>query len=287
MMHPEQQYLDLLKQILVSGDIRNDRTQIGTKSLFGLKMEFDLRQGFPLLTTKRTWFDGIKKELLFLISGDTNTKNLEAQGVNIWKSNTSKEYMAQYGLPWDEGDMGPCYGFQWRHSGAKYKGCHEDYTGKGIDQLQNVIDSIIKNPYSRRHIISAWNVSDLDQMVLPPCHCFCQFYVSDGYLDCCLYQRSADMFLGVPFNIGSYALLTMIIANITGLTARKFIHNLGDAHIYLNHEEQVRQQIERSPYPFPTVTLNREFKNINDIKAEDIVLKNYISHPKLLGAMAV
>lgn len=291
--HQETKYLKLLNKILTKGDSRCDRTQIGTKSLFGLNMKFDLRKGFPLLTTKRTWFDGIKKELLFLLSGQTDTKILEKQGVNIWKGNTSKEYLEKYSLPWNEGDMGPCYGFQWRHFGAEYSGCDDDYTGKGVDQIKNLINGLLKDPYGRRHIVSAWNVVDIPQMVLPPCHCFCQFFVGTDdennpkYLDCSLYQRSADMFLGVPFNIASYALLMCIIGNITNLIPRNFIHNMGDAHIYLNHEEQVKEQITRTPLPFPSIEFSKKFNNIDEILSEDITITNYISHPKLSGIMAV
>lgn len=292
--HPEVQYLDLLLDILISGEKRPDRTGVGTKSIFGPRLEFDLREGFPLLTTKKMWFDGIAQELLFFISGKTDTKLLEAQGVNIWKENTSAEYLAKYKLPWREGDMGPGYSFQWRHAGADYKGCDYDYTGQGVDQLQNLIEGLKKDPFGRRHIISSWDVKNIHLMALPPCHCFVQFYVGceedstqPKFLDCCLYQRSGDMFLGVPFNIASYALLTEIIGHITGLIPRKFIHNLGDAHIYLNHIEQVNEQIHRIAYPLPRVRFLRQIKDIDDLKLEDIKLENYKCHKKLTGAMAV
>lgn len=292
-IHPEQQYLDLLRTIQTSGDKRLDRTKVGTLSLFGQRLVFDLRDGFPLITTKTTWFTGIKKELLFFISGKTDTKILEQQGVNIWKGNTSTEYLTKSKLPWREGDMGPGYAFQWRHAGAEYKGCDVDYTSQGVDQLKNLIESIKNDPFGRRHIISAWDVANIHLMALPPCHCFVQFYVgcnNDGiptYLDCCMYQRSADMFLGVPFNIASYALLMCIIAHLTELTPRKFIHDLGDTHIYINHLDQVSEQITRTPYPFPTIKFKRELKDIDDIKSDDIILQNYQSHPKLIGEMAV
>jgi dihydrofolate reductase/thymidylate synthase len=292
-IHPEQQYLDLLNKILNEGDQRLDRTKVGTKSIFAPRMEFDLRDGFPLLTTKQTWFDGIKKELLFFISGKTDTKILESQGVKIWKANTTAEYLIKYNLPWREGDMGPGYPHQWRHAGAEYTGCDIDYTGQGVDQLQEVINSIKKDPFGRRHIISSWDVANIKLMALPPCHCLCQFYVGCNgigiptYLDCCLYQRSSDMFLGVPFNIASYALLMSIIGHLTGLIPRKFIHDLGDAHIYLNHIEQVKTQVGRVPYPFPKLKFNRQLTNIDDIQPNDIILENYKSYPKLVGEMAV
>lgn len=293
MSSSEVKYLDLLLSILIEGETRPDRTGVGTKSVFGPRLEFDLREGFPLLTTKRMWFEGIKKELLFFISGKTDTKILEAQGVNIWKENTTVEFLAKNKLPWKEGDMGPGYSFQWRHAGAEYKGCDIDYTGQGVDQLANLIDGIKKDPFGRRHIISAWDVANIDNMALPPCHCFVQFYVGQNhegipkFLDCSLYQRSGDMFLGVPFNIASYALLMEIIGHITGLIPRKFIHNLGDAHIYLNHLDQVNEQIHRTPYDFSRVTFTRKITNIDDLTANDIVLKDYQSHPKLTAPMAV
>ena len=297
-MSSEIQYLDLLLDILANGEDRPDRTGVGTRSIFGPRLEFDLREGFPLLTTKKMWFEGIKKELLFFISGKTDTKILEAQGVNIWKDNTTVEYLSKRGLPWREGDIGPGYSFQWRHAGADYKGCDVDYTGQGIDQLKNLIDGIRTDPFSRRHIISSWDVARINQMALPPCHCLAQFYVgcekvngeANGkatYLDCTLYQRSGDMFLGVPFNIASYALLMEIVGNITGLIPRKFIHNLGDAHIYRNHFEQVNEQIHRTPYSFPRVRFQQKIEDIDSIVPEDIVLENYKSHPKLTAVMAI
>jgi len=290
--HPEQRYLDLLNYIRVKGEIRDDRTNIGTKSIFGAQMEFDIADGFPLLTTKRTWFEGIKKELLFFISGKTDTKILENQGVNIWRGNTSADFLSKNNLPWREGDMGPGYSFQWRHVGAEYKGCDADYKGEGVDQLNELIEGIKNNPFSRRHIISSWDVVNINQMALPPCHCFAQFYVgcensTPTYLDCCLYQRSGDMFLGVPFNIASYSLLLCIIGNITGLTPRRFIHNIGDAHIYLNHMNQAADQIKRVPYPFPSIKFKRQLSNIDDINCDDIILVDYKSHSKLSAEMAV
>ncbi len=291
-VHPEQQYLDHLIKIMTEGESRPDRTGTGTKSLFGLQMSFDLRKGFPLLTTKRTWFEGIKKELLFFLSGKTDTKLLEAQGVNIWKGNTSTEFLQKKNLSWREGDMGPGYSYQWRHAGANYTGCDSDYTGMGIDQIKNLIEGIKTDPFSRRHIISSWDVVNIHLMALPPCHCLAQFYVGceeslPTYLDCCLYQRSADMFLGVPFNIASYALLMEIIAHITGLIPRNFIHILGDAHIYTNHMDQVTEQIKRISYPFPSIKFTRTITEIDDLQSTDIVLNDYYCHQKLKGDMAI
>lgn len=291
--HPEYQYLNLLREILENGENRGDRTGTGTKSLFGKSMIFDLRDGFPLITTKNTWFKGIILELLFFISGKTDTKILESQGVNIWKGNTTIEYLQKYNLPWREGDMGPLYSFQWRHAGAEYTGCDSDYNGKGIDQLQNTIDNIKKDPFGRRHIISAWDVTNIKNMALPPCHCFCHFYVgcdefkNPKFLDCILYQRSGDMFLGVPFNIASYALLMSMIAHITGLVPRKLIHHLGDSHIYLNHIDQVKEQLTRTPMKFPQLSFNKLIENIDNFTIEDINLENYSSWPSIAGDMSI
>lgn len=284
-VHPEQQYLNLLSKILTEGDTRPDRTGTGTKSILGPQMTFDLRKGFPLLTTKLSWFKGIKKELLFFLAGKNDSKLLEAQGVNIWKDNTSTEYLQKNNLPWREGDMGPLYGHQWRHAGADYVCCDKDYTGQGIDQIKNLIDSIKTNPFSRSHIVSAWDVANISRMVLLPCNCFVQFYVgyedsNPKYLDCSLYKRSGDMFLGVPFNIASYALLTEIIA-------RKFVHKMGDAHIYLNHIDQVTEQLKRTPYLFPSVSFSRTVTDIDDLQLTDIVLKYYYCHQKITAKMAV
>jgi thymidylate synthase len=283
----EMQYLNLLREILHYGQKTVDRTGVGTLSLFDRKMIFDLRSGFPLLTTKRVPFEMIKKELLFFVSGKTDTKLLEAQGVNIWKDNTSAQELARKNLPWRESDMGPSYGWQWRHAGAEYKGCDVDYTGQGIDQLKNLIEGLKNKPHDRRHIMSAWNVKDIDKMALPPCHCFAQFYVDGPWLDCLLYQRSADMFLGVPFNIASYALLTIIIGQLTGLKPRKLIHELGDCHIYLSHVEQVKQQLTRIPHAFPTLELTRPLVDIDDLLITDFKLCNYQCHGKIVGVMAI
>lgn len=288
--HEEQQYLDICREILACGELRVDRTGTGVKGLFGKKMVFDLRKGFPLLTTKKVFFSAIVKELLFFISGKTDTKILADQGVHIWDGNTSSDFLAKRNLDYREGDMGAGYSFQWRHCGEEYKGCDEKYGG--IDQLSDLIEGLKNDPYSRRHMLVAWNVKDLPKMALPPCHCLAQFYVSKDpldvdtlYLDCCMFQRSADMFLGVPFNIASYALLMTIIAKTCGFTPRYYHHELGDAHIYLNHLNQMETQISRYPLKFPTLYVNND--NIFDVKFDDIRLHEYVSHPAIHGKMSI
>ena len=262
------QYLDLLDHVLKNGVRKNDRTGTGTISVFGYQMRFDLSKGFPLLTTKKLHFKSIAYELLWFIRGDTNIKFLNDNGVRIWDEWADAE-----------GNLGPIYGYQWRSWSPP--------DGRKIDQLMNVIESIKKNPDSRRHIVSAWNVGDLDRMALPPCHVLFQFYVAEGKLSCQLYQRSCDIFLGVPFNIASYALLTMMVAHVTDLAPGEFIHTLGDAHIYLNHIEQVKLQLTRQPYPLPEVRLNRDVRDIRDFRYEDIELVNYVAHPHIKGEISV
>jgi thymidylate synthase len=288
--HDETQYLDILAKIMEEGEQRMDRTSIGTRSLFGTRMEFDLRDRLPVLTTKKVFTDSIIKELLFFIAGKTDTRILEAQNVKIWKGNTDKAYLTSHNLPYDEGDMGPMYPFQWRHYGAEYKGCDADYTGQGIDQLSNLIKAIREDPFSRRHILSAWNVAQIDQMVLPPCHVMAQFNVSADrkWLDCQLYQRSGDMFLGVPFNITSYALLTCMIAHITGLRPRKFVHVIGDSHIYNNHGDQVRRQLLRTPRPFPILSFREATRlhEIDDFTFNSFIIEGYNSWPAIQADMA-
>jgi thymidylate synthase len=285
-MNSERAYLDLLEEILEHGKKREDRTKIGVIGLFGKMLKFDLREEFPLLTTKKVWFTGVVRELLFFLSGKTDTKILLEKGVKIWEKNTSKEFLLSKGLDYEVGDMGPGYSFQWRHFGAEYEGCSKDYTGKGVDQITNLIEGIKNDPFGRRHIINAWNVADLDKMALPPCHMLCQFYVDEGYLDCMMNQRSADMFLGVPFNIASYSLLTHIIAKLTNLLPRYFIHILGDAHIYSNHVEQVKIQLMRDPYPYPTISI-KDFTSIDELREDHFEILNYISHPAIKADMAV
>ncbi|MEO8146080.1 MAG: thymidylate synthase [Bacteroidia bacterium] len=263
-----QQYLDLLNYVLKNGTKKTDRTGTGTTSVFGYQMRFDLQKGFPLLTTKKLHTKSIIYELLWFIKGDTNIKYLNDNGVNIWNEWADKS-----------GNLGPVYGKQWR--------TWETRDGKTIDQLSQVIETIKKNPDSRRMLVSAWNVADVNQMALPPCHVVFQFYVSDGKLSCQLYQRSADIFLGVPFNIASYALLTMMIAQVCNLKPGEFIHTFGDAHIYSNHSEQVKLQLTRDPRPLPTMQVNPLVKSIFDFKFEDFYLNNYNPHPHIKGEVAV
>jgi thymidylate synthase len=262
------QYLDLLEHVLTTGHRKSDRTGTGTISIFGYQMRFNLNDGFPVLTTKKLHLKSIIHELLWFISGETNIRYLTENGVRIWNEWADKD-----------GNLGPVYGSQWRSWPAA--------EGTRIDQLQNVITSIKSNPDSRRHIVCAWNVGELDKMALPPCHVLFQFYVSDGKLSCQLYQRSADIFIGVPFNIASYSLLTMMIAQVTGLKPGEFIHTLGDAHIYLNHIDQVKLQLERKPYNLPQMIINPEVKEIEGFRFEDFQLVNYESHPHIKGDIAV
>lgn len=262
------QYLDLLQHVLDHGILKEDRTGTGTHSVFGYQMRFDLQDGFPLLTTKKLHLKSIIHELLWFLKGDTNVKYLQANGVRIWNEWAD-----------ENGDLGHIYGYQWRS--------WPDYDGGHIDQIKEAIDTIQNNPDSRRIIVSAWNVADLPQMNLPPCHAFFQFYVANGKLSLQLYQRSADIFLGVPFNIASYALLLMMVAQVTGLEAGDFVHTLGDAHIYNNHIEQVREQLSREPRALPTMKLNPNVKSIFDFKYEDFELTDYNPHPHIAGKVAV
>ena len=262
------QYLDLLDHVLKKGVEKSDRTGTGTISVFGYQMRFNLDEGFPVMTTKKLHLKSIIHELLWFISGETNVKYLTDNGVKIWNEWADKD-----------GNLGPVYGYQWRSWPSA--------GGKKIDQLSNVIDSIKKSPDSRRHIVSAWNVGELEKMALPPCHLMFQFYVANGRLSCLLYQRSADIFLGVPFNIASYALLTMMVAKVTGLKPGDFIHVLGDAHIYLNHLEQVKLQLAREPFRLPEMIISRAVTEINDFRYEDFVLNEYIAHPHIKGDISV
>jgi len=286
--HEEKQYLNLCEKILDQGTRKGDRTGTGTFSMFGAQMRFNLTDSFPLLTTKKTFLRGITEELLWFIRGSTNAKELHDKNVRIWDANASRSFLDSRGLHnREEWDLGPVYGFQWRHFGAKYKTMHDSYDGQGVDQLKKVIDTIKNNPDDRRMLMVAWNPTDLDEMALPPCHCLCQFYVAEGRLSCQLYQRSADMGLGVPFNIASYALLTMMIANVTGLEPGDFVHTLGDAHIYSNHVDQIREQIKREPRPFPKMKIKRKVDSIDDFKMEDFELEGYDPHPVIKMPMAV
>ena len=288
--HEEYQYLDLIRDILRSGESRVDRTGTGTLSCFGVRMRFSLDNNvMPLLTTKRVFWRGVAEELLWFISGSTNANVLRAKGIPIWDGNGSREYLDSIGLTErEEMDLGPVYGFQWRHFGAQYTDMHADYRGQGVDQLSRLIETIKTCPTDRRLVLSAWNPAALSQMALPPCHMFCQFYVSEGQrLSCQMYQRSADMGLGVPFNIASYALLTRLIAHVCDLEAHELIHVIGDAHIYTNHVDAVREQIERQPRPFPTLAINAQKKDIDTFVFDDLVLSDYRPHRKIKMSMAV
>lgn len=287
--HDEYQYLDLVAKILEEGNRKGDRTGTGTLSLFGAQMRFSLKEGtFPLLTTKKTFLRGIAEELFWFIRGSTNAKELQEKNVRIWDGNSSREFLDKLGFTdREEGDLGPIYGFQWRHFGAEYKDMHTDYTGQGVDQLANVIETLKTNPDDRRLLMCAWNVRDLKHMALPPCHCLVQFYVSNGELSCQLYQRSCDMGLGVPFNIASYALLTHMVARVTGLKPGEFVHTLGDAHVYVNHVEPLREQLLREPRPFPKIRFKREVTSIEDFKYDDFEIVGYDPHPAVPMVMAV
>jgi len=272
------QYHDLIKHVLENGTLKEDRTGTGTKSVFGYQMRFDLSKGFPMVTTKKLHLKSIVYELLWFLKGDTNIKYLQENGVRIWNEWAD-----------ENGDLGPVYGYQWRN-----------WNGDDIDQISEIVETLKKNPDSRRMLVSAWNPSVLPdtsksfsenvangKAALPPCHAFFQFYVANGKLSCQLYQRSADIFLGVPFNIASYALFTMMMAQACGLEAGDFIHTFGDAHIYSNHQEQVDLQLSRDPKPLPKMILNPEVKNIFDFTFEDFTLENYEHHPHIKGAVAI
>jgi len=288
LLHEEYQYLDLIRQISEKGVSMEDRTGVGTVSLFGTSMRFDLRKSFPLLTTKRVFWRGLMEELLWFIRGDTNAKHLSDQGIKIWDGNGSREFLDKRGLTdREEMDLGPVYGFQWRHFGAKYVDMHTDYTGQGVDQLADCIKKIKEDPTDRRILLSAWNPADLSLMALPPCHMFCQFYVANGELSCLMYQRSADMGLGVPFNIASYALLTCMMAQVCGLKPGDFIHNMGNCHVYKNHIEPLKTQLERTPRPFPVLKMNPDVKDIDGFKASDFEIVGYNPHSKIAMDMAV
>ena len=262
------QYLDLMEHVLAHGAEKHDRTGTGTLSVFGHQMRFDLRDGFPLVTTKKLHLKSIIHELLWFLQGDTNIKYLKDHGVRIWDEWAD-----------ENGDLGPVYGRQWRSWPAR--------DGGTIDQITNLLRDIARNPDSRRLIVTAWNPADIDKMALPPCHCLFQFYVAEGRLSCQLYQRSADIFLGVPFNIASYALLTMMVAQVTGLKPGEFIHTFGDAHLYLNHVEQAHLQLSRAPHALPTMVINPDVKDLFAFRYEDFTLQGYEAHPHIKAQVAV
>ncbi|UZJ54755.1 hypothetical protein CBS101457_004075 [Exobasidium rhododendri] len=297
--HEEHQYLSLVSRVIAQGETRLDRTGTGTLAIFAPQpsLTFSLRNGaLPLLTTKRVFMRGVLEELLWFVAGKTDSKLLTEKDVHIWDGNGSKEFLTARGLAHRrEGDLGPVYGFQWRHFGATYTDCDADYTGQGVDQLAEVIDKIKNNPTDRRIILSAWNPKDLPLMALPPCHMFCQFYVtmsnnsSSGkkLLSCQMYQRSCDLGLGVPFNIASYALLTHMIAKVTGCEANELILAMGDAHVYCDHVEPLKVQLERQPRPFPKLTFARDAKDIDDFSTSDFQVDGYTPHPKIDMKMSV
>lgn len=262
------QYLDLMEYILEKGVEKGDRTGTGTRSVFGYQMRFDLGRGFPLLTTKKLHLKSIIHELLWFLKGETNIKYLKKHGVRIWDEWAD-----------EKGELGPVYGFQWRF--------WQDPDGGVVDQISQVIDQIKNNPDSRRILVSAWNVGQIEKMALPPCHLLFQFYVAEGKLSCQLYQRSADVFLGVPFNIASYALLTMMMAQVCGLKPGDFVHTLGDTHLYLNHLDQARTQLDREPYPLPTMTINPRVDSIFGFQYEDFQLENYQAHPHIKADVSI
>ncbi|MBQ2395015.1 MAG: thymidylate synthase [Alistipes sp.] len=262
------QYIDLLRHVMENGVDKGDRTGTGTRSVFGYQMRFNLEDGFPVLTTKKLHLRSIIHELLWFLSGDTNIKYLHDNGVTIWDEWAD-----------ENGDLGPVYGYQWRS--------WPNPNGQSIDQISQVVNSLKNNPDSRRHIVSAWNPAEVDKMALPPCHSLFQFYVADGKLSCQLYQRSADLFLGVPFNIASYALLTMMMAQVTGLKLGEFVHTLGDVHIYSNHFEQVKEQLSREPRALPVMKINPDVKSIFEFKYEDFSLEGYDPHPTIKAPIAV
>ncbi len=295
------QYLDLLRRIKNEGVVKSDRTGTGTKSVFGHQMRFDLSEGFPLLTTKKVFLKGVIHELLWFLAGDTNIKYLVENGVHIWDNDayryynelcikhgvlpvSREDFLAAAGVEspiegYRFGDLNHVYGYQWRHWDKAEEGSF-------VDQIAEVVETIKKNPDSRRMIVSAWNVAEVEGMALPPCHVLFQFYVADGHLSCQLYQRSADTFLGVPFNIASYALLTMMIAQVCGLKAGEFVHTLGDTHLYLNHLEQVDEQLSREPRTLPTMHLNPDVKSVFDFRYEDFTLEGYDPHPAIKAPMS-
>ncbi|MCD4768821.1 MAG: thymidylate synthase [Bacteroidales bacterium] len=261
------QYIDLLEHVIENGTVKTDRTGTGAKSVFGDQMRFDLNEGFPLVTNKKLHIKSIIHELLWFLKGETNVKYLQENGVKIWNAWADKD-----------GNLGPIYGYQWRSWPSE---------GGNVDQISNVVRSIRDNPHSRRHVVSAWNVGEIEKMALPPCHILFQFYVADGRLSCQLYQRSADIFLGVPFNIASYSILLMMIAQVTGLNPGEFVHTLGDGHIYLNHLDQVSEQIARKPFKLPKMVINPNRDDIFDFVYDDFTLTGYEAHPHIKGEIAV
>jgi len=278
------QYLDLLDRILTHGKTRADRTGTGTRSVFGHQMRFDLRQGFPALTTKKVHLRSIIIELLWFLSGNTRVEWLQERKVRIWNEWATSEQTARFGR--QEGDLGPVYGHQWRNFGATVQ-ADGTYAADGADQIRTLLDQLVRKPHSRRHIVTGWNPREADQVALPPCHTLFQFYVQDGELSCQLYQRSADVFLGVPFNISSYALLTCMIAQVVGLKPGDFVHTFGDAHLYLDHLDQARLQLTRAPRPLPTLVLDPSVTDLFAYEYEHIRLEGYDPHPHIKAQVSI
>ncbi len=278
------QYLDLLQRILKEGSPRDDRTGTGTIALFGHQMRFDLAVGFPLLTTKKVHFNSVLHELLWFLSGSTNVAPLQERGVRIWNEWATEEQCARFGRP--AGELGPVYGHQWRNFGATLQ-ADGSYAHDGVDQIARLIEQIRANPSSRRLIVSGWHPGEADNVALPPCHTLFQFFVESGRLSCQLYQRSGDVFLGVPFNIASYALLTMMVAHVAGLEPGQFVHTFGDVHLYKNHVEQAKLQLERTPKPLPTLEIDRSVRSIDDFRFEHFTLRGYEPDPHIKADVSV
>jgi dihydrofolate reductase / thymidylate synthase len=289
--HAEMQYLEVINDVIETGKYKDDRTSTGIYTKFGNQMRYDLQHSFPVLTTKDVFWRGVAEELLWFVKGETNAKLLSDKKIKIWDGNASREFLDNLGLKdREEWDLGPVYGFQWRHFGAKYENMHKDYTNEGVDQLASVINTIKTNPQSRRIVLTAWNPSAIPEMALPPCHIFAQFYVSGDEkpkLSCQMYQRSCDLGLGVPFNIASYALLTCMLAQVCGLERGEFIHSLGDSHIYSNHVEPLKEQLKRIPHPFPQLSIDPSITEIDKFEYSHFKLVNYTHDKKIKMPMAV
>eukprot|EP00835_Amoeboradix_gromovi_P000953 NODE_36_length_31474_cov_0.342438.p9 type:complete len:323 gc:universal NODE_36_length_31474_cov_0.342438:20378-19410(-) len=290
----EQAYLNLVKFVIEQGQSRGDRTGTGTLSLFAPpQLRFKIDEFFPLLTSKRTFFRGVAEELFWFLKGSVHIKKLQEKNIKIWNGNGSREFLDSRNLcSYENGELGPVYGFQWRHFGAKYLGPNHDYTGQGVDQIKEIIDTIKNNPTDRRMILTAWNPADLNKMALPPCHLMCQFYVTlndngKNYLSCQMYQRSCDLGLGVPFNIASYALLVYLIAHCTDTIPYEFIHCMGDAHVYSNHVEPLKEQLKRIPRPFPKLKINNSSRDIDELSFKDLEIIDYKPHGRIDMQMAV
>ena len=287
MSNADENYNNLVNLVLSHGELRKDRTGVGTLSVFGTQQRYDISESFPLLTSKRVYWKGVVEELLWMLRGSTNAKDLQSKNVHIWDGNSTREFLDSLGLDYPTNHLGPVYGHQWRHYNATYKTADDDYSGEGVDQVKEIINLLRTDPYSRRIILSAWNPSQNSIMALPPCHTLAQFYVQGNKLSCQLYQRSGDVGLGVPFNIASYSLLTYILAKMTNLVPHEFIHVIGDAHIYVNHIDQLTAQLENETHASPTLQVKNKHKNIEDYTMEDFELENYKCSKGIPMKMAV